>query len=187
MIHAGIVHIAFERLGMSAQTALFLFFLALFGSVINIPLKKEKYYVKYHSFFWLPHIATEERIIAINLGGGVIPILISFYLLTRTPFHLIIIPLLIMIIVSKLLAVPVEGIGITMPFFIPPLLSAILGWLFGGHYSPQVAYISGTLGVLIGADLLNLGKIKRGSILSIGGAGVFDGIFLTGVVAVLLA
>jgi uncharacterized membrane protein len=64
-----------------------------------------------------------------------------------------------------------------------------------------VAYIAGTLGTLIGADLLNLRAILRGSLLpateaeetpakvidSIGGAGVFDGIFLTGILAPFLA
>ena len=52
-----------------------------------------------------------------------------------------------------------------------------------------VAYVSGSLGTLIGADLLNLGRIQGlgAPVMSIGGAGTFDGIFLTGVVAVLLA
>ncbi|MDP2663865.1 MAG: DUF1614 domain-containing protein, partial [bacterium] len=50
------------------------------------------------------------------------------------------------------------------------------------------AFVSGTLGVLIGADILNLRKIQRyGGFLSIGGAGVFDGIFLVGVISALLA
>ncbi len=46
-----------------------------------------------------------------------------------------------------------------------------------------------TLGSLIGADLLNLKKIPElgTPIASIGGAGTFDGIFLTGIISVLLA
>ncbi len=187
MIHAGIVNIAFEKLGMSAGMAVFLFFSALIGSMVNIPLKKEKYYVKHYSFLGPPYITAEERVIAINLGGGIIPLCVSLYLLRITPLYLVVIPLIIMIVVSKFIAIPVEGVGITMPFFIPPLLSALLGWIFGGYHAPKVAYIAGTLGVLIGADLLNLSKLKKGSVLSIGGAGVFDGIFLTGVVAALLA
>jgi len=54
---------------------------------------------------------------------------------------------------------------------------------------PAVAYISGVLGVFIGADLLNLkqlSKVGRG-VMSIGGAGVFDGIYLVGIIAVLIA
>ncbi len=47
----------------------------------------------------------------------------------------------------------------------------------------------GSLGVLIGADLLNLGKLQGlgAPVASIGGAGTFDGIFVTGLIAVLLA
>ena len=52
-----------------------------------------------------------------------------------------------------------------------------------------VAYIGGSLGTLIGADLLNLSKVQGlgAPVVSIGGAGTFDGIFLTGIIAVLLA
>ena len=52
-----------------------------------------------------------------------------------------------------------------------------------------LAYIAGSLGTLIGADLLNLGKVRGlgAPVASIGGAGTFDGVFLVGIVAVLLA
>jgi uncharacterized membrane protein len=61
--------------------------------------------------------------------------------------------------------------------------------LLSTKYAPALAYISGTFGTLIGADLLNLGKIQGlgAPIASIGGAGTFDGIFTTGILAVLLA
>ena len=52
-----------------------------------------------------------------------------------------------------------------------------------------IAYVSGVLGTLIGADLTNLDRIANlgAPVASIGGAGIFDGVFLTGIVAVLLA
>jgi len=52
-----------------------------------------------------------------------------------------------------------------------------------------LAYIAGSLGTLIGADLTNLDKVRGlgAPVASIGGAGTFDGIFLTGILAVLLA
>ncbi|MEO0135725.1 MAG: DUF1614 domain-containing protein, partial [candidate division WOR-3 bacterium] len=94
----------------------------------------------------------------------------------------------LMILISKYLSRPVPGIGIVMPAIIPPIFSAIFALIFGKPNPSAVAYISGVLGVLIGADLLNLSKIRKTnySILSIGGAGVFDGIFLVGIIAVLL-
>ena len=60
------------------------------------------------------------------------------------------------------------------------------------YFSPvsfpmQVEYICGTLGALMGADLMNLDKIAGvGPVVSIGGAGPFDGVYLTGLVSVLL-
>jgi uncharacterized membrane protein len=55
--------------------------------------------------------------------------------------------------------------------------------------APAVAYIAGSIGTLVGADLLNLDRVGRmgAPIASIGGAGKFDGIFLTGIAAMLLA
>lgn len=49
------------------------------------------------------------------------------------------------------------------------------------------AYVSGSLGTLIGADLLNLDALRGlgAPVASIGGAGTFEGIFLTGIMAVL--
>jgi len=52
-----------------------------------------------------------------------------------------------------------------------------------------LAYIGGSMGTLLGADLLNLGRVQHlgAPVASIGGAGTFDGIFVTGVLAVLIA
>jgi uncharacterized membrane protein len=61
--------------------------------------------------------------------------------------------------------------------------------LLSREFAPQLAYIAGSMGTLIGADLTNLHKVAGlgAPIASIGGAGTFDGIFLTGILAVLLA
>jgi len=73
--------------------------------------------------------------------------------------------------------------------FVPPIIAAICGWFLGGSHADAVAYVSGVIGTLVGADLMNLRKIGGlgAPVASIGGAGTFDGIFLTGIVAVLLA
>ena len=91
--------------------------------------------------------------------------------------------------IVHLMAHPVKGVGIAEPIFIPPLIAAGVGLLLSRQYAAPLAYVSGSLGTLIGADLLNLGKIQGlgAPIASIGGAGTFDGIFLTGILAVLLA
>ena len=76
-----------------------------------------------------------------------------------------------------------------MPIFIAPISAAIVAILLEPEFSAPLAYISGTLGVVIGADLLRVGNIRDMGVpvASIGGAGTFDGIFITGIVAVLLA
>ena len=53
---------------------------------------------------------------------------------------------------------------------------------------PPILAFAGSMGTLIGADLLNLDKIQGlgAPVASIGGAGTFDGVFLTGIIAVLL-
>jgi uncharacterized membrane protein len=90
---------------------------------------------------------------------------------------------------SYALSQPVPGMGIAMPMLVPPLIAALIGLVLGGDTAPQLAYVSGTMGVLIGADLLRFRDISRlgAPIASIGGAGTFDGIFLTGIFAALLA
>jgi len=81
----------------------------------------------------------------------------------------------------------VPGRGIVLPMFVPPLLSALLAVLLARDFAAPCAYITGTLGTLVGADLLTLHRLKGfPGMVSIGGAGVFDGIFLVGIVAVFL-
>jgi uncharacterized membrane protein len=73
--------------------------------------------------------------------------------------------------------------------FVPAVTAAIVALLLSREHTAQLAYIGGSLGTLIGADLLNLGNIRGlgAPDASIGGAGTFDGIFLIGIVAVLIA
>jgi len=190
-----VITIGFEKLGISPEITLFLLFIILLGSAINIPLGKKKYiYVEESRFFGLWRVPKmEAQGIAINLGGAVIPILLSFYFLfliwqARLGLKPILISVFLMIIISKLLSRIRPGQGIALPAFIPPIFSAIFALLLTPELAAPCAFISGVLGVLIGADLLNLVQVKKyGGFLSIGGAGVFDGIFLNGSIAALLA
>lgn len=87
------------------------------------------------------------------------------------------------------MARPLPGVGIVLPFFVPPLLAALVSVALSYEHAPVIAYIAGSMGTLIGADILHLGEIKAlgTPIASIGGAGTFDGIFLNGILAVLLS
>ena len=72
---------------------------------------------------------------------------------------------------------------------IPPLTATGVALLLAFREAPSVAYVAGSLGALIGADLMNLSRITDigAPVVAIGGAGTFDGVFLTGILAGFLA
>jgi uncharacterized membrane protein len=117
--------------------------------------------------------------------------MLSAYALTLAPEALVraLVCTSIVTLVVHRFARPVPGLGIAMPMLIPPVTAAIIAYILGGEHHAVVAYVSGVMGTLIGADLLNLKRLRvlGAPVASIGGAGTFDGIFLTGIVAVLLA
>lgn len=205
IIFINVISISFAKLGFSPFFAFILLFGSLIGSFINIPLTEFETegdvlsYKPSRQFGWFfPEPVVERKcittVIAANVGGAVIPVFISGLLVLQFPEMLpsIIIGTVICVLVSYKVAKPIPRMGIAMPVFVAPLTSAavaiVLALIFPGTVRTVVAYTSGVLGVLIGADLLNLNKIKKlgAPTASIGGAGTFDGIFLTGILAVLL-
>jgi uncharacterized membrane protein len=190
-----------SQFGLGWFTFLLFLMVSLVGSTINIPIWRSKVKqvassVRYVYFFGIPYPVptmesrTFETILSINFGGAIMPVILSAYLLLRNSAAVAPSAIAIAVVAFFLffMAKPVQGIGIVTPMFIPPLIAAISAIIIGGPYAP-VAYTSGTLGTLIGADLFHLNSLKRlgAANMSIGGAGTFDGIFLTGLLAVLLA
>jgi uncharacterized membrane protein len=198
VIEIGAIEYAYEKIGINRRYAFALLLLSLCGSYVNIPLaelpaehvlsNQEIYYFGMH--YVIPRVEEWPRtMVAINLGGAVVPVLLSVYLLLKK--RLIapaLLPVLIVTMVVHWMAEPVRGVGIAVPTFVPPLVATGAALLFANRSVPAVAYIAGTVGALIGADLLNLGSIQGldAPIVSIGGAGTFDGLFVTGISAVLL-
>lgn len=186
------IALSFAKLGLTPGQAFAIFASIILGSYINVPVSRQKIilaeerWIPFPFFYRLPKVA--EQVIFVNVGGAIIPTVLSLYFLPKAPLVPALGATLIVIIISKLLARPVPGVGITMPALVPPVLSAILALILAPENPAPVAYISGVLGTLIGADLLNLSRIKEIESLavSIGGAGVFDGVFLVGIIAVLL-
>ena len=190
IIFFDLVAFSFDKLGMSPELALLILLATLFGSLVNIPLtKREVIYADYPTFFGLFRVRRALSTgLAINLGGAVVPICVSAYLLTQVPsLWQILVATILMAVSTKLLARPVPGTGIVLPMFIPPILAAAFSLLIAREFAAPCAYVSGTLGTLLGADILNLHRFRslRG-VASIGGAGVFDGIFLVGIISVFL-
>lgn len=195
IIHIEIIRIALSKLGLSPGFAFFILLISLIGSGINIPIytKEATFFPPHRDLFFpfhpfgLPQFETKQ-IIAINVGGAIIPILLCVYLLPKAPILPTIFATIISTFICFKLSKIIPGIGVTIPALIPPLVSVLLAFLFSPGNKIPVAYISGVLGVLIGADILNLPDLPSyPGVMSIGGAGVYDGIFLVGIISVLLA
>lgn len=195
LVYFQVLTLGFEKLGISSEVTLILLLLILFGSAVNIPLTKKKlvYFNESRFFGLFKRPMVQARGVAVNLGGAVVPVLLSAYFLfsiVKTGFSLepVLMATGLMVLLSKFLAKVIPGVGISVPAFIPPVFAAIFGMMLAPEYAAPTAFVAGTLGVLIGADLLNLNKvIRQGGFVSIGGAGVFDGIFLVGIISALLA
>ena len=193
------VRYAYESLGVSSNAAIFLLFATLIGSIFNIPIAElppERVVSdRIIDFFGMRYVVPVVSdwggtVVAVNVGGAVIPTMMSIYLLIKRELWAKgLVATAIVALVIHWMANPVPGLGIAVPVFMPVLVTAIVAVILSREESAPIAYISGSLGTLIGADLTNLDKVRGlgAPVASIGGAGTFDGIFLTGILAVLLA
>jgi uncharacterized membrane protein len=190
---------AYEKMGVNRRYVYLLLFFSLLGGLINIPIArlKAKPVVSEEdvTFRWMEYrapVVDELRgtVLAINVGGAIIPTILSIYLIVKNSLYTrAVAGVAVVTVLVYLLATPVLGKGIAVPTFVPPIVAAAVAMLLSREKAAPLAYISGTLGTLIGADILNLGILSNlgASVASIGGAGTFDGVFLTGIIAVLLA
>jgi uncharacterized membrane protein len=202
MVEINVISYVFEAIGLPPGLAFLALLVSLIGSYVNIPISEieggevsradvvTSFGVRYR----VPiHLGSGSTKIAINLGGAIVPLIIAAYVLIHQPGILLsaVVGTALVAFVVHRVARPVPGLGIATPMFVAPVVAAVAGLGLAGvhHHADAVAYVSGVLGTLIGADLANLSKIRDlgAPVASIGGAGTFDGIFLTGIVAVLLA
>jgi len=196
----GLIGEAFLRLGISPGLMFWLLILTLVGSLVNIPIYRfenrdlvgEQVVSYFGMRFRVPRPnRSQATILAVNVGGALIPVALSVYLISQINFGLSLpILLAVVTVVVNRLARPVRGMGIGVPGLVPPLVAALGAYLLCPmELRAPCAYIASTMGILIGADLLNLGQIRQlgAPVASIGGAGTFDAIFLSGIIAVLLS
>jgi len=199
LIQLRILRYAYMKLGVGPGMALALLFGSLIGSYFNIPVtvlpgktvQTGEIVDFYGMRYVVPYVtAWPGTVLAVNVGGAVIPTLMSTNLVLCYQLWIkAAIAVAVIAIVIHASATPVHGVGIAVPVFAPVVATAILAFLLSREYAAPLAYIGGSMGTLIGADLMNLDKIGNlgAPVASIGGAGTFDGIFLTGILAVLLA
>jgi uncharacterized membrane protein len=202
VLQIGVLGYAYEKMGVSRFAAYAILLASLLGSSINIPIAEipegqRSVGTQVVVDQWLGTrytVPVVERwpssMIALNVGGALVPTLLSFYLIGKNHIYgQALLGTAAVAAVVHALAYPVPQMGIAVPVLIPPVVSALVAMFLSRDYAAPLAYASGCLGTLLGADLMNLGELSRlgASIASIGGAGTFDGVFLTGVLAVLLA
>ena len=199
LIQLRVLRYAYMRLGVGPGFALLLLFGSLIGSYFNIPITVLPGHPvrsgEIVDFFGMRYVvplvlAYPGTVLAVNVGGAVIPTLMSAYLVIRYQLWFkAALAIAAIAFAIHAMATPVPGIGIAVPVFVPVVVTAVLAFILSREYAAPLAYIGGSMGTLIGADLLNLDKISGlgAPIASIGGAGTFDGIFLTGILAVLFA
>lgn len=197
-INLELISLTFAKLGLAADSALELLLTSLLGSAINLPLLSLRssapsgtVEAAFHGLLRTPARAfTGRTLVAVNVGGCLVPLFFSVFLLQHRsiPTSPLLLAIAIVSAVSFAASRPVAGLGVAMPVFVAPVTAALAAAFLGGAERAPMAYIAGTLGVLIGADLLRLKDIPRlgAPMASIGGAGTFDGIFMAGLVAVLL-
>ena len=199
LVELRVLSYAYRKIGVAPRYVFTILVLTLIGSHVNIPLYSvPARHIASPETVWrfgrpyvVPQVVQQgATVVAINVGGALIPTLLSLYLFLRLPLRgrMLIGTAVVALVVNQLARVE-PGVGIVVPTLLPPLLAAGVALILAFRRAPPVAYVAGTMGTLIGADLLNLGRVAEmgAPIASIGGAGTFDGVFLTGILAGLLA
>lgn len=199
LIQINVLEFAFETMGVSRRYLFALLVLSLVGSYINIPVMElppehmrgarvvDVFGMEYVAPVIIGHPGT---VLALNVGGAIVPFCLSMYLIIKHRlFGESLLAVAVVALVVHQMARVVPGVGIAVPIFIPPVITAAVALIISWRNAGALAYIGGSLGTLIGADLMNLGRVRGlgAPVASIGGAGKFDGIFVNGLVAVLLA
>jgi len=204
----GVIGAAFTKLGFSWIAAIAVVLLMLFGSYVNIPV----YTIKRDMIRVLPDTTSVygadspwspapvwDTLISINLGGAILPVCISLYLLYQAVLITgtsLLVPvgaaIVLVALISFVATRPVPGVGLRVPLIIPALAALLMGMLlFGGAGIPAtvLAFVSGTTGTLLGGNIAQLHRIKDLEVpdMSIGGAGTFGAIFICCILPALIA
>lgn len=146
----------------------------------------------------IPILPVGDAFLTVNLGGALIPVfLVAWWIRSgKLDAGKAVIGIVLVSIVAFFIVrfEPDVGIITTCPTCLAPSLVALVFALLVTVpfviRSVPVAYAAGSIGSLLGADIYNLPQILNffaqtggSSTISIGGAGVFDMVFLAGILA----
>jgi uncharacterized membrane protein len=202
LLFLGLVGAAFTRLGFSWIAAVAAILLMLIGSAINIPvgkIRRDIIRIEHNDGVIHEGVESWDTVVTINLGGAVIPVAIACYLIyvsmqsTGTSVALpVIVGVLLVAALSFVATRRVEGMGLQVPLFMPGLTALLCGLLLAGSVGLSagvIAFVSGTFGTIIGANIANLPRVRdlNVSVFSIGGAGTFGAVFIGCILSALIA
>jgi uncharacterized membrane protein len=205
LVFSELMVVSLAKLHLDPGAAASIIITVMLGGLVDIPIARipHKGEILIHpltvfglSGLW-PEIrrVRRETIIAVNVGGCLIPAGLAcyelIYLATVAPSTLsaAAVASIIAVVICYLTARPTPGVGIVIPGLVPAFAAAISAVILAPEQTAPVAFIAGVAGPLIGADILHLKDISRlaPGMVSIGGAGTFDGIVLSAIVAAYLA
>ena len=195
----GMIGAAFTRLGFSWISALAIVLLMILGSFVNIPvyrIRRDMIRISQTDSIAFGEYAQRspdpvwDTTISLNLGGAVIPVFVSLYmvyraiLITGTSLLLMVgIVITLVAIITFVATRLVPGAGIQVPLIIPGLAALTAGFLLAGGAgltAAVTAFVGGIAGTLLGGNIAQLFRIKNLDVLSvsIGGAGTFGAVFI---------
>ncbi|MHB8170556.1 MAG: DUF1614 domain-containing protein [Thermincolia bacterium] len=177
MIYFGLAQRVLDRLRLTDKGALGVIALMIIGSFIDIP------------------ITTGGIRGSINVGGGLIPIVLALYLLikagttwekVRTLLASVVTGGVIYFLGTVVMTGHQDELVID-PLYLFPLVAGIVAYVIGR--TRRGAFVAAILGVL-SLDVSNFFWLRGMEIpgrVNVGGAGAFDGVVIAGILAVLLA
>jgi uncharacterized membrane protein len=132
--------------------------------------------------------------LGVNLGGTVVPLIFLLFFLHHHPVslsHLALLTLIVAAVVYPLTRID-QRRGLIIYLFGAVVAAAVGALLLTPQSYLSLAYSSAVLGTLIGGDLLHLTEIRSliersHRTVFIGGGGLLDAIFLSGLLAMLTA
>jgi len=194
-----VLQFAYSQLGIAPRYFFTWLFLSLAGSYVNLPIMRfapeQMTRLEEIPFYGVPYVIPSVEtwpgtILAINVGGAIIPVLLSLVLIVKNNLYRNAAwGVALVSLACYLLAEPLPGLGIAIPVFYPPVIAAIVALVLSRRFAAPLAYVCGSLGTLIGADLMHLADFRGlgAPVVSIGGAGTFDAIFVSALLGVLIA
>lgn len=195
---------ALAKLGLGPTSSLLAAFGIFAGSAVNLPVTRveQSQPVEYvptrllglNRLLARPTRRQSFTTVAVNVGGCLVPTILAGYQIGRlalqSPSTLAAMGTAVALNVALCyqFAEPIPQRGIALQPLIPAATAALTGLLLAPEWAPPIAFSAGVLGPLIGADLLHLDDLADigTGMASIGGAGTFDGVVISGLVATLL-